>query len=117
MDVDKLARLYLEDVVTRTAGHPLPLYHRGEWWEYLGDRWGPLPQDTLDARLRLWLAGRKVNPRTALVNNLLAQVRAIVTEDHRRDMPCWLDGGDGTDPGPAAVVAFRNGLLDVGRFL
>lgn len=111
LDVHELAGQYLADHIDNT-----PVYYAGAWWEYTGRCYREVSADYLDAKLRIWLTRQGVNPKAQAVNNLLAQVRAIVFVDPGTAMPCWLSE-QADDPTPAQVISFRNGLLDVARYL
>lgn len=111
LDVHELAGQYLADHIDNT-----PAFHAGAWWEYTSRCYRQVPADYLEGRVRLWLTHQGVNPKQQAVNNLLAQVRAIVSVDPDTAMPSWLNQED-DDPAPTQVIAFRNGLLDVGRYL
>jgi len=111
LDVHELARAYLADNLAAS-----PAYHAGQWWEYRGTHYRPVSPEYLDGRLRLWLTGQGVGPKPQAVSNLMAQIRAVVHVDPDAAMPGWVNA-DAHSPEPGRVIAFRNGLLDVERFL
>ncbi len=111
LDVHELATAYIADHIDK-----MPAYHAGAWWEYTGKHYRQVTADYLDGRLRIWLTRQGVNPKPQAVSNLMAQVRAIVHVDPVEAMPCWL-GEQAGDPAPGQVIAFRNGLLGVSRYL
>jgi putative DNA primase/helicase len=111
LDVHELAKEYLADHIDNVLA-----YHAATWWEYARDHYRQVPADYLDGKLRLWMTRQGVNPKPQSVANLIAQLRAVVHVDPDEAMPCWLNKEAG-DPDPGKVIAFRNGLLDVDRYL
>lgn len=112
-----VARLFAQGFAR--DGQPL-VHHHGQWLSYTGTHYREMEASELRARMYPWLSIRRRMDGTAvaasqtLVNNVLDALRSAVHEggDH---LPRWM--GSDVRPDPANLIAFRNGLLDVERWL
>ncbi len=100
------------------------VHHGGEWWRWGGTKYETVSEHDMRATAWTWLDAARVEvrraavpcrPSQALVNRTLDALRAVVNLRGPSEMPRWL--GQGDRPRPEDVVAFRNGLLDLGRYL
>jgi putative DNA primase/helicase len=112
-DINDWAQKYLAEALEE--GDPLA-YHAGSWWEYSGTHYEEVSPEWVESTVRMWLTGKGIDVKPAHVANLTAQVRAYATVDRRLQMPGWIKD-EQVLPAPIGVVPFRNGLLDVERFL
>jgi putative DNA primase/helicase len=106
------------------AGRQLLRFHRQAYWRYDGRRWREADIEQVRGRLWRWLrtgcverSGDRMDaafrPTKAVVDGVENALRGLclLPADAARP-PCWLDGRAGPDPG--GLVAFANGLLDLG---
>lgn len=97
---------FLEDVRT--------VYHAGQFLVYAGDHYRV--EGDMALAVRQWLLRQQVPVTNALVAQIHPLVAAIARVDREAQprLPFFL----GTAPSrPEDIVAYRNGLLDVGRFV
>jgi putative DNA primase/helicase len=83
------------------------------WWLFDGTRYRPLDQEHLEAELWKWMeALGTFTPTPRIVGDTLKALAAVRKLPMGMEMPRWL--GRENFPNPNDVIAFRNGLLDVG---
>ena len=100
------------------------VHHQGCWHRWTGKRYEVVPDDDIKARLWLWLADCKsrtkkgklapFQPSRNVVNGVLDALKAVANTPSNFEAPCWLSDGF---PAAGDIIAFENGLLDVGTFL
>lgn len=97
-------------------------FHREDWFRHVGSHYQLVDQNDLRADAYRWLDrhtlpdGNPLRVSQTLVNNVMDALRSAVRVPIG-EMPRWL-GYDFSDrPAAHQLIAFRNGLLDVGAWL
>ena len=109
VDYQKLAKDFITDQEYRFR------YYHGRYLEYQGTHFVEREPEFLTIQLRRWLLKNKVPHNNTLVGNVAESVKAIVAVDPNQEIPCFV--GKGEWPDPKNIIAFENGLLDLGSFL
>jgi hypothetical protein len=95
--------------------------HQGSWWRWERNKYLEISEEDVRANAWRWLAscerkqGKKLVryvPSRGFVSATLDGLRAAANLPGKRQMPCWI--GEGEYPQPENIVAFANGLLDLG---
>jgi putative DNA primase/helicase len=101
---------------------PRLVYHRGDWLCWEAGAWTVVPdQDLMDEVVVTATLYCPSSPASA-ARNLLEVLRATLHVSDAVDWPRWADDPHGLFPAarsidPADLIAFPNGILDVGKFL
>lgn len=105
----------------RSVASPM-VHHQGDHYQFDCNVYRKLIKEQLRADLWSWAEQQNIlrdgkpepfKPSTRRVNEILDAL-AAVTQVCVERMPTWLDNDR---PRPQDVIAFQNGLLDVGRFV
>ncbi|MHB0960087.1 MAG: phage/plasmid primase, P4 family [Pirellulaceae bacterium] len=103
---------------------------QGCWYRWGGTRYELVSDDDIRAKLWKWLGScrhwskspakdkrtlQPYQPNRSGVSGVLDALKAVANHPSAVEPPCWL--GEGRRPDPANVIAFDNGLLDVGAYL
>lgn len=91
------------------------------WFEWDGTKYTELDEAIIKRRILYWLRNQQArtkdgilsyNATTAKLNDVLSMVKLAVTPERNIDFPCWRNPNG--MPDPQNMMAFRNGLLDLG---
>lgn len=129
-----VARQFIRERHTQ-FGQSMLRFWTDRFYHFGPDHFNFLSNQYVRSQVYTWLEDKKVlvkegrgenaewvekpyNPNTRKVNEVIDALKALpeVLVPPRTSMPMWLDGGIGR-PKPEAIVAFRNGLLDVQTYL
>jgi P4 family phage/plasmid primase-like protien len=115
----EVAELFFAECFTSEYGREL-ICHHGRWHRWSGTLYEVITDDDIKAKLwhwlrkcRMWHKDERVplKPSRSLVVGVLDALKAVAHAVSALEQPCWLARG------PEEVIAFQNGLLDVGKFL
>jgi putative DNA primase/helicase len=119
-----VARQFVDDGFRDQNGVALLRHHRGTFRRWSGTCWPESEGDAVRADLYRWLEGAHYwkatkngsdlspfSPTMPKVAHVVDALRAIAYLDATVSPPAWLDGR--VDPPADAIVAMRNGLLDM----
>jgi P4 family phage/plasmid primase-like protien len=106
----------------RESGGDGLIHHRGEWRRWDGRTYPALPEADVRAGLWNWLetcvveskGASPYKPSRTAVNATIEALKAVANLPSTVGMPCWIGAGGG--PRPEDVIAFANGLLDLGAY-
>ena len=95
------------------------VFHRGAWQAYRGNHYAEIPVDGVRAQLYRWADsskkpnGEPVHASQTLVGNIADALKAAAHLGDG-DMPRWIGANDRES---RSIIAFKNGLLDVGQWI
>ncbi len=99
---------------------PTLIFHQITWHRWSGTRYEVIGEDEIKATLWKWLATCRVwqkdkqvafKPSRNVVSGVMDALKAVANKPSSLEAPCWLTSG------PASIIAFDNGLLDVEQSL
>ena len=114
-----IAKRFFDSCFT-AAGKGTLIHHQSNWHHWTGNRYEVVAEDDIKARLWKWLAKCKCwkqdkvvafQPSRSIVSGVIDALKAVSNHSSGVEAPCWITTG------PADVIAFDNGLLDVEELL
>lgn len=114
-----IAETFLRDCFARDR-QPTLIHQQSTWHQWTGTRYEVVSDDDIKARLWKWLATCRIwdkekrtpfRPSRNVVSSAMDALKAVANESSQLEAPCWLTQG------PSEIIAFENGLLDVGEFV
>ena len=96
------------------------IHHQSMWHHWTGRRYEVVSEDDIRAKIWKWLSGCNTSrkgklvgfqPTRNVVSGVMDALKAVANKSSSLEAPCWLRKG------PEQVIAFNNGLLDVGQLM
>lgn len=93
------------------------VFHAGRRYLYHDNHYRELDAEAFNYRLRAFFLRNKIAPNNTVVGNVAPIINTLcmVSDLRYPALPFYM--GEGAFPDPKNIIAFRNGLLDVERYL
>lgn len=115
----EIAQRFFRDCFTTDEVGTL-IHHQAAWHHWTEMRYEAVSDDDIRAKLWTWLSGCAVpkkgkldafHPTRNVVSGVMDALKAVANKPSSLEAPCWLTSG------PAQIIAFDNGLLNVEELL